>query len=173
MTLSSILEFLSNGLVGLTAWQVVVYTLVVTHITIASVTIFLHRHQAHRALDLHPLPSHFFRFWLWFTTGMVTKEWAAIHRKHHAKCETVDDPHSPQIYGIRKVLLEGAELYRTESKNRETLDRYGHGTPDDWIERNLYTRFSVYGVALMLVTNFVLFGFVGLTIWAVQMLWIP
>ena len=128
-----------TGVYDLPWWGYVVYTLVVTHITIAAVTIYLHRHQAHRALDLHPLPSHFFRFWLWLTTGMVTKEWAAIHRKHHAKCETVEDPHSPQIYGIRKVLLEGAELYRDESRNAETLERYGHGTPDDWIERNLYT----------------------------------
>jgi fatty-acid desaturase len=113
-----------------------------THITIVSVTVFLHRHQAHRALDLHPLPSHFFRFWLWLTTGQVTKEWAAIHRKHHARCEQAEDPHSPHVFGIRKVLFEGAELYRTESKNQETLARFGHGTPDDWIERNLYTRFS-------------------------------
>jgi stearoyl-CoA desaturase (Delta-9 desaturase) len=162
-----------TGVYDLPWWGYVVYTLVVTHITIAGVTIYLHRHQAHRALDLHPLPSHFFRFWLWLTTGMVTKEWAAIHRKHHAKCETVDDPHSPQIFGIRKLLLEGAELYRAESRKPETLERYGHGTPDDWIERHLYTRHSVWGVAIMLITNFVLFGFIGITIWAVQMVWIP
>ena len=162
-----------SGIYDLPWWGYVVYALVVTHITIAAVTIYLHRHQAHRALDLHPIPSHFFRFWLWLTTGMVTKEWAAIHRKHHAKCETPDDPHSPQVHGIRKVFWEGAELYRKESLNRETLERYGHGTPDDWIERNLYTRFSVYGVASMLIINFALFGFVGISIWAVQMLWIP
>ncbi len=162
-----------SGIYDLPWWGYIVYALIVTHITIAGVTIYLHRHQAHRALDLHPLPSHFFRFWLWLTTGMVTKEWAAIHRKHHAKCETVDDPHSPQVYGIKKVFWEGAELYRKESKNAETLERYGHGTPDDWIERNLYTRFSVYGVASMLIINFVLFGFVGISIWAVQMIWIP
>jgi stearoyl-CoA desaturase (delta-9 desaturase) len=162
-----------SGIYDLPWWGYIVYTLVLTHITIAGVTIYLHRHQAHRALDLHPLPSHFFRFWLWFTTGMVTKEWAAIHRKHHAKCETVDDPHSPQIYGIRKVFWEGAELYRKESLNRETLERYGHGTPDDWIEKNLYQRFNVLGISLMLVINFVLFGFIGITIWAVQMIWIP
>jgi stearoyl-CoA desaturase (delta-9 desaturase) len=154
-------------------WGYVVYTLVVTHITIAGVTIYLHRHQAHRALDLHPIPSHFFRFWLWLTTGMITKEWASIHRKHHAKCETADDPHSPQIYGIRKVFWEGAELYRKESLNKETLERYGHGTPDDWIERNLYSRFNILGISAMLVLNFVLFGFIGITIWAVQMIWIP
>ncbi|HAF56482.1 MAG TPA: acyl-CoA desaturase [Thauera sp.] len=146
--------------------------LVLTHITIAAVTIFLHRHQAHRALDLHPIPSHFFRFWLWLTTGMVTKEWAAIHRKHHAKCETEEDPHSPQTRGLRKVLWEGAELYRAEAKNQETLQRYGHGTPDDWLERNVY-RHSVLGVSIMLVIDVIAFGALGLTIWAVQMVWIP
>jgi stearoyl-CoA desaturase (Delta-9 desaturase) len=171
--LSSVIDFLINGFVGLTAWQVVVYTLVVTHITIASVTIYLHRHQAHRALDLHAIPSHFFRFWLWLTTGQVTKEWAAIHRKHHAKCDTEEDPHSPVTRGIRKVLFEGAELYRAESKNKETLEKYGHGTPDDWIERNLYTRFSWQGVTLLLIVNFMLFGVIGVTIWAIQMMWIP
>ena len=162
-----------TGVYDLPWWGYVVYALVLTHITIAAVTIFLHRHQAHRALDLHPIPSHFFRFWLWLTTGMITKEWAAIHRKHHAKCETVDDPHSPQVYGIKKVFWEGAELYRKESLNQETLERYGHGTPDDWIERNLYSRFNIVGISLMLVINFALFGFIGITIWAVQMVWIP
>jgi stearoyl-CoA desaturase (delta-9 desaturase) len=162
-----------TGVYDLPWWGYVVYALVMTHVTIAGVTIYLHRHQAHRALELHSLPSHFFRFWLWLTTGMVTKEWAAIHRKHHAKCETTEDPHSPQIYGINKVMWEGAELYRKESVNKETLERYGHGTPDDWIERKLYSRFTVLGISLMLVTNFVLFGFIGITIWAVQMIWIP
>ena len=171
--LNPVLDFLSNGLVGLTAWQVVIYTLVVTHITIASVTIYLHRHQAHRALDLHAIPSHFFRFWLWLTTGQVTKEWAAIHRKHHAKCDTEEDPHSPVTRGIRKVLFEGAELYRIESKNQETMDKYGHGTPDDWIERNVYTRFSWQGVIALFIINFALFGVIGITIWAIQMAWIP
>jgi stearoyl-CoA desaturase (delta-9 desaturase) len=162
-----------EGLIALPWWGYVVVALVFTHITIASVTIFLHRHQAHRALTLHPLVSHFFRFWLWLTTGMVTKEWAAIHRKHHAKCETAEDPHSPQILGIQKVLREGSELYRAEAKNQETLDKYGHGTPSDWIERNLYTRHSAKGIALMLILNVLLFGPLGLTIWAVQMMWIP
>lgn len=161
-----------TGLIDLPWWGYVIVALVLTHITIASVTIFLHRHQAHRALELHPIPSHFFRFWLWLTTGMVTKEWAAIHRKHHAKCETEEDPHSPQTRGIRKVLLEGAELYRAEAMNNETMERYGHGTPDDWLERNVYRR-SVLGVSLMLIVNVALFGPIGLTIWAVQMLWIP
>jgi stearoyl-CoA desaturase (delta-9 desaturase) len=145
----------------------------VTHITIAAVTIYLHRCQAHRALDLHAIPSHFFRFWLWLTTGMVTKEWAAIHRKHHAKCETEDDPHSPVTRGIKKVLLEGAELYRAESKNAETIEKFGHGTPDDWVERNIYSKYSWQGVGLMLIIDIMLFGVVGLSVWAVQMLWIP
>jgi stearoyl-CoA desaturase (delta-9 desaturase) len=162
-----------SGIIDMPWWGYVIYTLVTTHITIAAVTIFLHRHQAHRALDLHWLPSHFFRFWLWFTTGMVTREWTAIHRKHHAKCETADDPHSPQVAGIRKVLWQGTELYRKESLNRETLERYGHGTPDDWIERKLYTPHSVLGISLLLALDFALFGFIGITIWAVQMMWIP
>jgi stearoyl-CoA desaturase (Delta-9 desaturase) len=171
--LTAVLEFLDTGLLNLSAWELVVYTLVVTHITIAGVTIYLHRHQAHRALELHAIPSHFFRFWLWLTTGQVTKEWAAIHRKHHAKCETPEDPHSPVTRGIKKVFFEGAELYRAESKNQETLDKYGHGTPNDWIERNLYTKYSWFGVSALMVINVALFGVIGLSIWAVQMLWIP
>lgn len=171
--LDAVLGFLAHGFTGASAWTVVVYALVVTHITIAAVTIYLHRCQAHRALELHAIPSHFFRLWLWMTTGMVTKQWAAIHRKHHAKCETEEDPHSPQVRGIRKVLLEGAELYRAESKNQETMDKYGHGTPDDWVERNVYSKYSWQGVGLMLIINVMLFGFLGLTVWAVQMLWIP
>ena len=162
-----------SGLLDLPWWGYVLATLLLTHITIASVTIFLHRHQAHRALELHPIASHFFRFWLWLTTGTVTKEWAAIHRKHHAKCETADDPHSPQILGIKKLLLEGAELYRKEAKNPETLDKFGRGTPDDWLEHNLYTRHSMSGIILMLVLDLLLFGMIGLTVWAVQMAWIP
>ncbi|MES2072501.1 MAG: fatty acid desaturase [Pseudomonadota bacterium] len=167
------IDFLSNGITRATGWQIFIFTMVVTHITIASVTIFLHRCQAHRALDLHALPSHFFRFWLWLTTGQVTKEWAAIHRKHHAKCETEEDPHSPVTRGIKKVFWEGAELYRAESKNLETMQKYGHGTPDDWIEHNLYSRFSWQGVAAMLIIDILLFGVSGITVWAVQMLWIP
>ncbi|WP_096697288.1 fatty acid desaturase [Polaromonas sp. AER18D-145] len=167
------LDWLANGLLAASWWQIVLYTLVTTHITIASVTIYLHRHQAHRAMDLHAIPSHFFRFWLWLGTGQVTKEWVSIHRKHHAKCETAEDPHSPQAYGIKKVFWEGAELYRAESKNKETMVKYGHGTPNDWIERNLYTRYSWQGVGLMLVINLALFGAAGLAVWAVQMIWIP
>jgi len=162
-----------EGLIALPWWGYIVVALVFTHITIASVTIYLHRHQAHRALDLHPAVSHFFRFWLWLTSGMVTKEWAAIHRKHHAKCETAEDPHSPQVLGIRKVLREGSELYRAEAKNQETLDKYGHGTPSDWIERHVYTPHSAKGIALMFIVNVLLFGPIGITIWAVQMMWIP
>jgi stearoyl-CoA desaturase (delta-9 desaturase) len=162
-----------TGLIDLPWWGYIVVALVLTHVTIASVTIFLHRSQAHRGVDLHAAPSHFFRFWLWLTTGMVTKEWVAIHRKHHAHCETENDPHSPMIYGIKKVLTEGAELYRAESKNAETMEKYGRGTPDDWMERNVYTRFSWQGAGLMLVINVVLFGPIGATIWAVQMAWIP
>ena len=169
----ALVGWLSGGLLQASWWQVVVVTLVLTHITIAAVTIFLHRAQAHRALELGPIPSHFFRFWLWLTTGMVTKEWVAIHRKHHAKCETVDDPHSPITRGIKTVLLTGSELYRAEAKVTETLDKYGHNTPDDWLERNLYSRFSWQGVALMMIINLVLFGAIGATVWAVQMLWIP
>ena len=167
------LNWLANGYLDWSWWQITLYTLVLTHITIAAVTIFLHRCQAHRALDLHPIVSHFFRFWLWLTTGMVTKEWASIHRKHHAKCETVDDPHSPQILGIGTVLSRGAELYKKEAKNQETLEKFGHGTPDDWLERNIYSRFSWQGVAIMLIIDVFLFGGIGLTVWAVQMLWIP
>jgi stearoyl-CoA desaturase (Delta-9 desaturase) len=169
-----LLGLASHGLwADATWWQIVLYTLVTTHITIAAVTIFLHRAQAHRALELHAIPSHFFRFWLWLTTGMVTKEWVAIHRKHHAKCETTDDPHSPVTRGIRTVLLEGSELYRIEAKNTETLAKFGHNTPDDWIERNLYSRHTVLGVALLMTSNLLLFGAIGATVWAVQMLWIP
>ncbi|MES2365913.1 MAG: fatty acid desaturase [Pseudomonadota bacterium] len=168
------MDLLANGLVGhLPWWGYVLVALALTHVTIAGVTIYLHRHQAHRALELHPIVSHFFRFWLWLSTGMVTKQWAAIHRKHHAKCETPDDPHSPQVLGLKKVFFEGAELYRTESKNQETMDKYGAGTPDDWLEHNVYSRYSGKGIVLMLLINLALFGPIGLTIWAVQMAWIP
>jgi stearoyl-CoA desaturase (delta-9 desaturase) len=163
-----------SGLLDLPWWGYIVAALALTHITIAAVTIYLHRCQAHRALELHPVVSHFFRFWLWLTTGMVTKEWAAIHRKHHAKCETVEDPHSPQVYGINRVLWAGVFLYVKESFNKETLERYGHGTPEDWIERNLYTRSPIYGVSLALAINLLVFGVVpGLLIWLTQIAWIP
>ncbi len=170
---SSVLGWLAHGLWHLAWWQIVLFTLAITHVTMVSVTVFLHRHQAHRALDLHPIASHFFRFWLWLTTGQVTKEWASIHRKHHAKCEQPEDPHSPHVYGIKTVLLQGYELYRAEALKPETLARYGHGTPADWLERNLYSRFSWWGVLLMLIIDLVLFGAAGLTVWAVQMAWTP
>jgi stearoyl-CoA desaturase (delta-9 desaturase) len=169
----SLVQWLAHGALEAAWWQVALFTLAVTHVTIAAVTIFLHRAQAHRALELGTVPSHFFRLWLWLTTGMVTKEWVAIHRKHHAKCETEEDPHSPQTRGIRTVLLRGSELYRAEAKVQETLSKYGHHTPDDWIERNLYSRFSWQGVGLMLIINLFLFGAIGAAVWAVQMMWIP
>ncbi|MFX1761286.1 acyl-CoA desaturase [Paraburkholderia sp. A1RI-2L] len=171
--LNSLLDFLAHGMLHFSWWQILLFVAVVTHITIIGVTVYLHRCQAHRALDLHPIASHFFRFWLWMTTGMLTGQWAAIHRKHHAKCETEEDPHSPQTRGLWKVLLEGAELYRAEAKNEETLRRFSHGTPNDWMERNVYTRFPILGVSIMMVIDVALFGVVGLTVWAVQMAWIP
>jgi stearoyl-CoA desaturase (delta-9 desaturase) len=171
--LNAAIDWLGHGLWKLAWWQIVLYTLATTHVTIAAVTIFLHRAQAHRSLDLHAIPSHFFRFWLWIGTGMLTKEWVAIHRKHHAKCETADDPHSPQTRGLDTVMWRGAELYRAEAKNQETLKKFGHGTPDDWVERNVYSRFPWQGVGLMLVLDLVLFGAIGAAVWAVQMLWIP
>ncbi|OGA73527.1 MAG: aminotransferase [Betaproteobacteria bacterium RIFCSPLOWO2_12_FULL_65_14] len=163
-----------SGFFDLPWWGYALAALGLTHITIAAVTIFLHRCQAHRALELHPAIAHFFRFWLWLTTGMVTKEWAAIHRKHHAKCETAEDPHSPQIYGINRVLWAGVFLYVKESYNKETLERYGHGTPDDWMERNVYTRHAAAGVTLLLALDLLAFGVVpGALIWVTQIAWIP
>ena len=163
-----------SGLIHLSWWAYVIVALAMTHVTIASVTIFLHRHQAHRALELSPLPSHFFRLWLWLTTGMVTKEWAAIHRKHHAKCETAEDPHSPQVLGLNRVLWGGVLLYVKESRNRDTIERYGHGTPDDWLERRIYTPYQKTGIVVMLVLDIVLFGAIpGVLIWGAQMAWIP
>ena len=164
---------LIDGLFDLSFWGYFWVTMGLTHVTIASVTIFLHRHQAHRALSLHPAVSHFFRFWLWLTTGMVTREWAAIHRKHHAKCEAKEDPHSPQQVGIAKVLFAGAWLYRQEAMNRETIEAYGHGTPDDWLENHLYSKYRFTGIGLMFLIDFVLFGWVGALIWLIQMAWIP
>ncbi len=168
-----IFKYLSAGLLQLSWWQVGIAALVLTHITIAGVTLFLHRNQTHRGLDLHPAVMHFFRFWLWLTTGMVTKEWVAIHRKHHAYVEREGDPHSPVVFGIGKVFFRGAELYRQESTMPDTIKRFGHGTPDDWLERNVYTRHSLMGILIMLGIDLALFGVLGLTVWAVQMAWIP
>jgi stearoyl-CoA desaturase (delta-9 desaturase) len=162
-----------DGLLNLTPWTCVGVTIALTHITVASVTIFLHRSQAHNALTLHPSVSHFFRFWLWMTTGMVTKEWVAVHRKHHAKCETIDDPHSPQVLGIWNVLLGGAQLYRAAVQNAGTVEQYGNGTPDDWLERRVYERFRYLGISIMAVVDVLLFGAFGLVVFAVQMIWIP
>ncbi|HLS16229.1 MAG TPA: fatty acid desaturase [Paenalcaligenes sp.] len=166
-------NFLAGGLLQFSWWQIILVTLVLTHITIVSVTVFLHRGQAHRGLDLHPAVAHFFRFWLWLTTGMVTKEWVAIHRKHHARCEREGDPHSPVVFGLGMVFFRGAELYRQEARNEETLRRFGHGTPDDWVERNIYSRYTLLGIMIMLAIDLALFGLVGLAVWAVQMAWIP
>lgn len=162
-----------NGLLDLNGWQILAVTLVLTHITIVSVTVYLHRYSAHRSLELHPALKHFFRFWLWLTTSMNTREWTAIHRKHHAKCDTPDDPHSPIHKGLTTVLRKGAELYMEEAKNEETLRIYGKNCPDDWMERNVYGRFPLAGVAMMLLIDLALFGVLGLTVWAVQMMWIP
>jgi stearoyl-CoA desaturase (delta-9 desaturase) len=171
--MDQVFQYLAGGLLQLSWWQITLITLVLTHITIVSVTIFLHRSQAHRGVDLHPAAMHFFRFWLWLTTGMVTKEWVSIHRKHHAYVERDGDPHSPLVYGIGKVFFQGAELYRHEAANAETLKRFGHGTPDDWLERNVYSRHSALGILIMLGIDLALFGALGLTVWAIQMAWIP
>ena len=166
-------SFLYQGLLNASFGTMVLYTLIMTHITIVAVTVYLHRYSAHRALELNGALKQFFRFWLYMTTGMLTKEWTAVHRKHHADCETPEDPHSPQIFGLKKVLFEGAELYGVTAAKPEVLDRFGKGTPDDWIERNIYGRFKISGVGAMLVIDVLLFGVAGLTIWAAQMLWIP
>nr|WP_243700020.1 fatty acid desaturase [Lysobacter sp. N42] len=153
--------------------SMLVYLLVATQLTIFTVTLYLHRSQAHRAVDFHPVLAHFFRFWCWLTTSMITKEWAAIHRKHHAKCETEEDPHSPQIKGIGKVFWQGVELYREARWQREDIEKYGKGCPDDWIERKLYTPYATFGPTLLLFISFALFGFKGVAVWAIQMAWIP
>ena len=170
---ASLLDFLAGGLLQFGWWQMLLYLLVVTQITIFTVTLYLHRSQAHRGVDFHPLIAHFFRFWSWLTTSMITREWAAIHRKHHAKCETAEDPHSPMHKGIGNVLWKGADMYREARLARADIEQYGKGCPHDWIERNLYTRFSNAGVVLLLAVSFVLFGAKGVAVWAIQMAWIP
>ena len=151
----------------------ILYTLLVTHITIVCVTLFLHRGQAHRAIEFNPILSHFMRFWLWLTTGMVTKQWVAIHRKHHRFSDKQGDPHSPHVYGIWTVLTQGALLYSRSAKDTELVGLYGKGTPDDWLERNLYSKYNFLGITLVLVLNLLCFSYWGLLIWAVQMIWIP
>ena len=157
----------------LSVWQLVIVALVLTHVTIVAVTVFLHRSQAHGSVEFGPIPFHFFRFWLWLTTAIITIEWVAIHRKHHAKCETEEDPHSPQVKGLNRVLWGGLLLYRKEAQNQETLTKYGRGTPKDWLEKNLYQKYPNVGIVLMLAINVMLFGWAGLLIWVTQMLWIP
>ncbi|MBF6026042.1 DesA family fatty acid desaturase [Lysobacter niastensis] len=169
----SLLDFLAGGLIQASWGQLLIYLLVVTQLTIFSVTLYLHRSQAHRAVDFHPVLAHFFRFWSWLTTSMITREWAAIHRKHHAKCETEEDPHSPMFKGIDTVMWRGVELYRAARGEREDIEKYGKGCPDDWIERHLYTPHATFGPTLMLMISFALFGFAGVAVWAIQMLWIP
>jgi len=161
-----------DGIMNFSWWQLILLTLVLTHISIAAVTIYLHRCQAHRALDLHPAVAHFFRFWLWLTTGTSTREWVAVHRCHHARCETEEDPHSPVIFGIDKVLWQGYELYREAADNTELVERYSHGTPNDWLEQVVYQRRAI-GVGLMLAIDVVLFGVLGVAVWAIQMVWMP
>ena len=150
-----------------------IYTLVATHITIACVTLYLHRSQAHRSVVFHPVIEHFMRFWLWLTTGMVTKQWVAIHRKHHRYSDQAGDPHSPHVYGIWQVLFKGAVLYHAASKDTDMVSTYGRGTPADWVERNVYTAHSRLGIGILLVLNCWFWGWVGAIIWGIQMIWIP
>ncbi len=171
--IDSILNFLAHGLIHAGLGSMALYLLVVTQLTILSVTLYLHRSQAHRGVDFHPLIAHFFRFWAWLTTAMVTRQWVAVHRKHHAKVETIEDPHSPMVFGIKRVFWQGVELYRVAANDKATEEKYGRGTPDDWIERNLYARFPEAGPTLLALVSIALFGFWGLAIWAIQMLWIP
>lgn len=171
--IDSILNFLAHGLIHAGLGSMALYLLVVTQLTILSVTLYLHRSQAHRGVDFHPLIAHFFRFWAWLTTAMVTRQWVAVHRKHHAKVETIEDPHSPMVFGIKRVFWQGVELYRVAASDKAIEEKYGRGTPDDWIERNLYARFPEAGPTLLALVSIALFGFWGLAIWAIQMLWIP
>jgi stearoyl-CoA desaturase (delta-9 desaturase) len=169
----TLLQFAAHGLANANWLAILVYVLVTTQFTIFAVTLYLHRSQAHRGVDFHPLVSNFLRFWNWLGTGMVTKEWVAVHRKHHAHCETEQDPHSPQVEGIRKVFFEGAELYRVAAANEADLEKYGRGTPDDWMERHVYTPHPILGVSLLAIIDILLFGVLGAAVWAVQMAWIP
>jgi stearoyl-CoA desaturase (delta-9 desaturase) len=170
---TSLLDFLAGGLTQAGPWTLVIYFLIATQLTIFSVTLYLHRSQAHRGVDFHPVLAHIFRFWTWLTTSMITKEWVAIHRKHHAKCETEDDPHSPMYKGIKTVFWRGVELYREARAQRADIEQYGKGAPNDWIERHLYTPFATMGPTFLLFVSFALFGFKGVAIWAIQMAWIP
>ena len=168
-----LIDWLLAGFSQASVWQMVVYFLVASQVTMMTSTIYLHRSATHRGVDLHPVVSHFFRFWSWFTTAMVTKEWVAVHRKHHARCETADDPHSPRFAGLNTVLWRGLELYQKAALDKDMLEKYGKGTPDDWIERNVYTRFSTLGVVILLIASLALFGLPGIAIWALQMALMP
>lgn len=167
------IEFLDSGLLGLSAWSLVLVAFLMVQVSMMAVTLYLHRDQAHRSIDLHPALRHFYRLWIWMTSGMVTREWVAIHRKHHAMVEREGDPHSPKVFGLKKVLTEGSELYRVESANAETLEKYGRGTPDDWVENNVYARYSIAGVYTLLAIDVLLFGAIGITMFAVQMMAMP
>jgi stearoyl-CoA desaturase (delta-9 desaturase) len=169
----SLFDWLLHGLIHAGPWKLALYFLVMTQLTIFTSTIYLHRCAAHRGLDLHPVLSHFFRFWSWLTTAMVTKEWVAVHRKHHAKCETAEDPHSPRFAGINQVLWRGVELYQVARLDSDMIEKYGKGCPDDWIERNLYTKYASLGPTLLLFASFAMFGVPGIALWALQMVWIP
>jgi len=167
------MEILINGLIQLSWLEYVIYTLVVTHITIVAITLYLHRGVCHSAIEIRPLLAHFFRFWLWLTTSMRTADWVAIHRKHHAKVETADDPHSPAHHGITNVLLKGADLYHKEKANSETIEKYSQNCPNDWVEKHVYTGRNNLGILLLFITNIILFGVVGIIIWSIQMMWTP
>ena len=170
------LQFIAEhyyGILGLGFWGYVIAGAIGVHITLIAITLYHHREQAHRSVDLHPALRHFFRFWLWMNTGVITREWVAVHRKHHAMCERDGDPHSPQLFGLKKVLLEGAELYRKEACNPETLEKYGRGTPDDWVERHIYTRWPNVGVSLLFVVDVFLFGAPGIALYGIQLITMP
>jgi stearoyl-CoA desaturase (delta-9 desaturase) len=163
------LDFL-YGILNLSFWSYVVVTFLMVQFTFMGVTLYLHRDATHRSLDLHPALRHVFRFWLWLTSGIVTREWVSVHRKHHARCETPDDPHSPVIFGLKKVLLEGAELYQVQARNPETQEKFGRGTPDDWMERNIYSRYRNGGITALFFIDLLLFGVPGIIVFAVQMM---
>ena len=169
----SLLDFFAGGVLQPGWGAVALYVLIATQLTIFSVTLYLHRSQAHRGVDFHPVIAHVFRFWNWLSTSMIVREWVAIHRKHHAKCETEEDPHSPMVKGIGHVFWRGVELYREARTDRASIEQYGKGTPEDWIERRVYTPMATFGPTLLLIVLFALFGFKGVAAWAVQMFWIP
>ena len=169
----ALFDWLTHGLTLASYGEVAVVLLVLCQLTMMSSTLYLHRSATHRGVDFHPAITHWFRFWSWLSTGMVTKEWVAIHRKHHAKCETEEDPHSPRVKGLSNVLWRGVDMYRESALDKNMLDQYGKGTPDDWIERNLYSKYPILGVSILLILDVLLFGAPGLTIWALHMCWMP